>query len=416
MPARDTQMMDGPCRIPPSEAPGQVAREAADLETARLATLHGYDILESPPELAFADAVDIAAEICCTPMALVSFVDKDRQWFAAERGVGLQETPIGQSVCAYAMHAGSIFTVDDLSQDARFRDNTLVTGAPYLRFYAGAPLRTEGGEPLGTICVLDTQSRPGGLNATQERALMALGRQVMAQLELRRLGRQQRELLASKDRLQVETASHLAARNAALAERDLLMQEVNHRVKNSLMMVQSLLNLQARAAADPDAAELLRNSAARVCTFGAMHEQLYQLGAETHVDLAAYVDTLLENQRATQAGTGRERPIVLHAQHDLWPAADAANFGLILVELVTNSLKYGAGAIDVSLERVGQDVLRLSVEDEGRGLPADFDPTASRGFGMRLVTGLLKSQQRGWLEVDRTRGHTCFVVMFRAVA
>ena len=398
------------------QAPVWSAQSGDDCAADRLAALRDFDILDTPPEVAFADTVDIAAEVCGTPMALITFVDENRQWFAAETGLGVRETPIEQSVCAHAMHARGIFTVEDLSQDVRFRDNPLVTGAPDLRFYAGAPLLTEDGVALGTICVLDRQSRPGGLNPKQERALAALGRQVMAQLKLRRLGRQQRDLLAAKDRLQGETASHLAARNAALAERDLLMQEVNHRVKNSLTMVQALLNLQARAASDRDAAELLRNSAARVCTFGAMHEQLYQMGAETHVDLAVYVETVLENQRATQAGSGQERPIVLHAACDQWPAADAANLGLILVELVTNSLKYGAGTIDVSLERAGQDVLRLIVEDEGTGLPASFDPTASRGFGMRLVTGLLRSQQRGWLEVDRTRGHTCFLVMFRAAA
>ncbi len=407
-------MMDGPGHIP--LAPARSGQEGDDQEAARLATLRDYAILDTPPEVAFADVVDIAAEVCGTAMALVSFVDQDRQWFAAETGLGVRETPVGQSVCAHAMHADGIFTVDDLSQDARFRDNVLVTGAPQLRFYAGAPLQTEDGVPLGTICVLDQQSRPGGLNAKQQKALAALGRQVMAQLELRRLGRRQRELLASKDALQAETARHLAARDAALAERDLLMQEVNHRVKNSLSMVQALLHLQARSAKDEDTAQLLRNSAARVRTFGAMHEQLYQLGAETHVDMAVYLDSLLDNQRATQFDGGRDRAILLHAEHDQWPAADAANLGLILVELVTNSLKYGAGTIDVSLARIGSDVLELTVEDQGTELPESFDPEASRGFGMRLVTGLLRSQQRGWLKVDRSRGHTRFVVTFRAGA
>ncbi len=355
--------------------------------------LRRYAILDTPTEELFGDFVEIAAQICAAPMALVSFVDEERQWFAAELGLGVRQTPVEQSVCAHAMRADGVFVVPDLSRDPRFRDNPLVTGAPRLRFYGGAPLRTADGVPLGSMCVLDHEPRPEGLTPAQSRALQALARQVMGQLELRRALRERAE---------------------ALVEKDLLMQEVHHRVKNSLSTVQALLQMQARMTTQPEAAQQLLDSATRIRTFGAMHEQLYRVGATAEVDLAAYLRGLLDEQRAAQAGMPDARAILFEGEAMAWPSADAPTLGLVVVELVTNALKYGSGAVRVTLRRDGA-LAAVSVQDEGTGLPDDFDPAASTGFGMRIVTGLLRNQGRGRLEVDRARGHTCFVATLRAL-
>ncbi len=357
-------------------------------EDARLAALRQYQILDTPTKALFTDFVEIAAEICAAPIALVSFVDAKRQWFAAEFGLGARETPIEQSVCAHAIRTSGIFVVPDLAGDPRFSSSEFVTSGPKLRFYAGVPLETAAGQKLGTICVLDHQPRPAGLTDKQRRTLAALARQVMAQLELR---------------LAVEE------RNVALAEKALLLQEVHHRVKNSLATVQSLLLLQARGLG-PAAAAPLRQSADRIRAFGAVHEHLYQVGS-VGVDLATYLGQLLEDVKASQAGVPGNREIVFDADSIAWPTAEAPTFGLILVELLTNSLKYGTGTIAVSLERSGPGAV-LTVEDEGTGLPADFSPRDSKGLGMRIVTGLLSQHGLGCLEIDRTRGHTCFLVKF----
>jgi signal transduction histidine kinase len=152
----------------------------------RLAILAGYDVLDSPPEAAFDQLTGLAAELCETPIALVSLIDAQRQWFLSRVGVTLAETPLPDSVCARAIRSDGVFVVDDLAADARFADTTLVAGAPHLRFYAGAPLRTAAGVRLGMLCVLDTRPRPGGLAPRQLRQLQVLADQVMAQLELRR--------------------------------------------------------------------------------------------------------------------------------------------------------------------------------------------------------------------------------------
>ena len=171
---------------------GQVCGIASDRNTqawdeqARLAALDSYAILDTPPERDFDEVVRLAAQICGTPIAVVNLVGGTRQFFKAEIGLGVRETALDVSICAHAMLQRGLFVVPDTTRDTRFAENPLVTGAPHLRFYAGALLETEAGLPLGTLCVLDYKPRPEGLTQQQGFALQVLARQVMSQLELRR--------------------------------------------------------------------------------------------------------------------------------------------------------------------------------------------------------------------------------------
>ena len=123
-------------------------------ETRRVATLHDLEILDSAPEPLFDRYVSLAAEIFKTPVALISLVDSDRQWFKARVGLELGETDRSLAFCDHAIRSDETFVVLDAAADARFRQNPLVTGDPGIRFYAGAPL-TVRGDRLGTLCVLD---------------------------------------------------------------------------------------------------------------------------------------------------------------------------------------------------------------------------------------------------------------------
>lgn len=156
---------------------------APSKESARVAALNRYAILDSEPEESFDDLVTLAAHICQTPMAMLSLVDDHRQWFKSKYGVEIKETPKEVSVCAHAIQQGNLFVVPDLTKDERFRDNPLVTGDAHLRFYAGAPLVNEDGFALGTLCVLDKEPRE--LNPEQKEAIHALGRLALRQMELR---------------------------------------------------------------------------------------------------------------------------------------------------------------------------------------------------------------------------------------
>ncbi len=153
-------------------------------EAARLEALHRYAILDTFPEQEFDDLARLAALICGTPTALVSFVDANRQWFKAKVGLQLSETPRDASFCAHAILKPDVLVIPDTLADERFRANPLVTGEPHIRFYAGAPLVTHDGHALGTICVTDTV--PRDLAQPQREALKALSRLAVAELQLRR--------------------------------------------------------------------------------------------------------------------------------------------------------------------------------------------------------------------------------------
>ena len=154
-------------------------------EAKRQAELDALSILDSLEEDAYDDLTRMAATICDVPIALISLVDRKRQWFKSRVGLQASETPREHAFCEYAIRApGKVMVVNDASSDPRFSANPLVTGDPGIRFYAGAPLVTSSGLALGTICVID--NKPRALDPQQLETLQFLANQVMAMLEERR--------------------------------------------------------------------------------------------------------------------------------------------------------------------------------------------------------------------------------------
>lgn len=211
-------------------------------EEARLKALHSYKILDTDPEKAFDDLAVLASHICETPVALITLIDSNRQWFKSRVGVDITETPREVAFCNIAIQQPDLFIVPDATKDARFSSNPFVVSDPKIRFYAGAPISSSDGHPLGTLCVVDMVPRK--LTASQENALLALSRQVQAQFELR------------KNLMELRAA--LEQRDKAEAERDHTIEELHKALDHvsrlsGLLPACSVCKLDVTIPADPNA-------------------------------------------------------------------------------------------------------------------------------------------------------------------
>jgi signal transduction histidine kinase/CheY-like chemotaxis protein len=173
------------------ERQGKYDVSLPDRETQRLDALYQYRILDTPREAVFDELAELAADLCGTPIGVINLIGDGRQFFKAEVGLGVRETPLETSFCQHALLEEDFLLIPDATIDTRLACNPLVTGEPHLRFYAGALLKTRDGFPIGTLCVLDTQTRD--LGKTQQRALKVLARQIMSQLDLRLALEKQKE-------------------------------------------------------------------------------------------------------------------------------------------------------------------------------------------------------------------------------
>ncbi|MBV9786091.1 MAG: PAS domain-containing protein [Acidisphaera sp.] len=232
---------------------------------------------------------------------------------------------------------------------------------------------------VSVVPVADTTGRPG--------RLVAVSRDVTA-----------------RRRSEMALAEASAMKDSLLREKDLLMQEVHHRVKNSLQLVQTLLQLQARTLAEPEARLQLQEAAQRVLTIGAVHRRLYQGGSVVESNAASYLEGLLADLRTSLTDQAEGRSIELAAEPIMLAADHLTPLGLITTEFVTNALKYGQGRVTVGVRRV-DSCLEITVEDEGEGFSPEFDPVRSGGLGMRLVIALAKGDGRA-IRIDRSVPHS----------
>jgi signal transduction histidine kinase len=339
-------------------------------ETDRLAALYSLNVLDSGPEQDFDDVVALAANVCDVPMALVTMVDFDRQWFKAQVGTDLTETPRELSFCAHAILGTDLLVVPDARQDPRFADNPAVHVAGGIRFYAGAPLVTTDGYALGALCVLD--SRPRRLEIEQLQALRALARQVTAQLELRRYS--------------VALANTTARLQELERHKDHLAELVGGKLRAPLRLMGTYLSeLGATGHSDAELAELVgRATAAHVRGFTDLIDHL-----NTMADAGVGSETLhmreIDLTRLTQRAVEAVRPIAAtkqiwilnHAGGPVLPiVADPVRLEQVLMHLLFTAVKYTptGGRVRVGTEIESGPTVRLDDMDMPFGMRPDLFP------------------------------------------
>ncbi len=182
-------LSEGPRETPANQQAGEesdsgVAVPLPTNEPERLAALHRFELIDTPPEREFDQIAHLASKLLHAPVALITLLDKDRQWFKSRIGMAVRETPREHAFCAHAILEDDLLVIADATLDPRFRSNPLVIGAPGIRFYAGAPLRTADGQALGTLCVIDTKPRLP-LSNDEAQVLRDLAAVVMSQIEAR---------------------------------------------------------------------------------------------------------------------------------------------------------------------------------------------------------------------------------------
>jgi two-component sensor histidine kinase len=349
-------------------------------ETDRLAALRSYRVLDTPPEPEFDDLVELVARICRTPVALISLIDKRRQWFKAGVGLGIQETPLDRSICVNAMLLPGLTIVPDLTKDPRFAQNPLVTGEPHLRFYAGASLRTPDGLPLGTLCVLDYESR----NLTEEQAstLTMLARQVISQLELRRAIAERDDALDGKRKIE--------------QRQSLLVRELHHRVKNTLATVQALVGATGRHTGSFD--EFYRSFSDRIASLAKTHNLL----TEDYWQTAPLREIALNELKPF--AESRQPRFMLFGPHVELSADLAVPVGMALHELTTNAVRYGALSVPSGYVQIRwnvdehQGVRKLHLDWREFHGPPVCQPQ-HQGFGSMLLQRVLPMQCKAKVEV-----------------
>ena len=354
-------------------------------EARRLSALAGYDVPGTPSEGDYDDIAALAARLCDAPIALISFVGEQGQWFKARVGIGIEGTDSASSVCAHAILGEDALEIPDTRDDPRTADNPLVTDGVGMRFYAGVPLRTGEGLPLGTLCVIDT--RPRTLGEDQMTALRTLARQVVAQLELRRALRAEAEAVARAE-------AQAAEMERLLANAETLRLEIDHRVKNSLQLVSSLLQMQSSRSGSEAVREALAAARGRVLAISSIHAALNQASDSSRVPLTAYAERLIEELQVS-APEGVE--IALQADEIELRTSQASSLAILVNEFVTNSLKYAfpdgrRGQVRLDIRREG-DRVRARFSDDGVGHPIAEGRPAREGLGTRIM--LAVGQQLG---------------------
>lgn len=334
------------------------------LEEERIKLLESYSILDTLPEIEYDNLTMIASQICGTPIALITFLDEERQWFKSHTGLDISETPRDYSFCAYAINdPENIFIIPDARNDVRFHDNPIVVGQENVIFYAGVPLTNEDGMPLGTICVID--HKPKVLTPAQIRSLKVLSVQTMKLLESRLKKLQLEKTLEAleKKNQELDRFAYIAAHDlkSPLANisglSDVFIdnyneiideegREIIHLIKSSSFKLREMID-SLLAYSKSNILQKENNSEVSISVLEKEFSNLFIFKNNCSITFKSNVSFLLINKSAIEQ---------------------------ILLNLVTNAIKYNDKEnIEIEIEIIEEsDCYKIAVSDNGPGISEEF--------------------------------------------
>ena len=406
-PVRRDDLPHGPDRVD-SAAPGSDCRTGsseAEAEARRLEALHAYGILDSAPDARFQRLVQLAMQRIDIPMAAISLIDQDRQWFLARGGLSASQTPREQAFCAHTMRGDEVMVVQDATADARFAANPLVTGDPGIRFYAGAPLKAANGHALGAFCVIDQVARE--LSPDDLELLRTLAAVVVDMLELRRERAERERQAVALEQALADAREARARAEAAARTRTEFLAHLSHELRTPLNGVLGAAQLLARTPLQANQQRIVEVVAASGDALHYVIDQVLDWSRLEHggieveriafdaVELAGRCVAMLA---AIAARKGVPVRLCAPAAPALPLQGDAARVRQVMLNLLNNAIKFTQAGGTVSLDvrerraRDGRRRVRMTVADTGIGLSregrerlfgdfAQADPSISRRFG-----------------------------------
>lgn len=383
-------------------------------ERERLEALLSYEILDTEPEAALDKFTSLASIICASPIALISLVDSERQWFKSKLGIDAAETPREISFCGHAIAEKNIFIVPDSLEDDRFRDNPAVTGDPHVRFYAGAPLVTPSGHSIGTLCVVGYE--PKTLDAEQIRALEFLAAQIITHFELRKSLKKSQEDFKELQRLTRVIASqderlHKMDKFVSLAR---MANGMAHEINNPLAIitgtVQVLRGKAKGSLSEEDLVTDLSSIEKMTARIGRITQALGQLSKSDEVGKKIsrfsvkelFDQTLLfYDEKLRNSGIRLTRATA----EDQVLEADIVKLSKVVYNLLDNAFHAVVDLQEkwIALEvRIDGQIVRISVIDSGTGINPDIAGRIMEPFFTTRVvgqgTGLGLSVSKGLIE------------------
>lgn len=385
-----------------------ISAESHPFEEDRLAELIKLEVLDTADEQCFDELTELASAICGTTISLISLIDSKRQWFKSRVGLDAMETHRDLAFCAHAILQDEIFEIPNALEDERFSDNPLVTGPPDIRFYAGMPLTTTSGLPIGTLCVIDTQ--PKKLSTEQKRALKILAKQVISQLELRLHNRKMQRMNQEREEFYGILAHDLKSPfNGVIGLSRLL-------VDSSLMLDGDKVALYSK--------EIL-NSSLKI--YQILDEILQWTehcmnSPEPQIDIFQ-IKECVDNSLALLSEAIKAKDINFHINipDNITAKGNAALFKTAVRNLISNAIKYSLNSGNIIIQATtNEHEMHFSISDEGEGIPLSirnhlFKKTviskegtlgeAGHGLGLHLTHKIMLMQKgKIWLDEQHSPG------------